>query len=134
MPNSTGRSVLIALTAASACLLVFALIYVFVDPFQSTAKPDPTGTTKLPRAPATTQAAPGALDNPYQEYGYLSVNCRPACRVLVEGRSVGTSPVVRHRLGVGQHTLTVKQGTAEKTSTVTIKRGATTARNFTFRW
>ena len=130
LPNSTGRSVLIALTAASACLLLFALIYVLFDPFEPAATPDPSTTTTPLPAPATTKIASGALDNPFQEFGYLSVNCRPGCRVLVEGREVGTSPVLRHRLRVGLHTLVVRQGKVKKTSTVKIEKGATTTRVF----
>jgi len=42
---------------------------------------------------------------PRSSYGELSIDSEPATKVLVDGRKVGTTPLRRHRLRAGAHTV-----------------------------
>ncbi|MBI5537149.1 MAG: PEGA domain-containing protein [Deltaproteobacteria bacterium] len=62
------------------------------------------------------------------ESGYLTVVCSPFCdEVLVDGRSVGPSPVVHVPVPAGVHTVTLKRSGVVKTLSATIRSGEVTS-------
>jgi hypothetical protein len=73
--------------------------------------------------------ADNARPNPYlSEHGFLTVVCNPACdSVVVQGKNLGPSPIVRHTLPVGSHTLGLSKGGKKETRTVSISANKTTA-------
>jgi hypothetical protein len=60
--------------------------------------------------------------------GFLTVVCTPFCdSVLVKGRNLGPSPVLKAPLPAGTHGVTLKKsGSPSKTVTATITAGQTT--------
>ena len=61
-------------------------------------------------------------------FGYLNVNCIPVCsKIFVGGRSLGPSPVVRHKLPAGRHTVTLHSGSDRRFRSVTIRQGQTSS-------
>jgi serine/threonine-protein kinase len=81
-----------------------------------------------PRHPPTTHtfAPPPPPPPPAAGKGYLTVMCNPACDdVLIDGRSLGPSPVFKAPVAAGNHTLLLK-GDVEKTMPVTITPDETT--------
>lgn len=71
----------------------------------------PTAEDRPARGAATaTGEADGAVT------GYLSVSCEPSCRtVLVDGRDLGRSPVVRYPVAAGAHRLELRAGPVVRT-------------------
>lgn len=57
--------------------------------------------------------------------GFVTVACNPGCEsVIVDGRSIGPSPIVRVELPAGTHKLTLRRkGHQEKTVDVVVKAG-----------
>jgi serine/threonine protein kinase len=72
-------------------------------------------------------ATPAAAPPPAEEVGYLTFDTYPWSKVSENGRSLGTTPLVRVALSAGPHTLTIEnpeQG-IKQTYSVTIKAGDT---------
>ncbi|WP_170319952.1 PEGA domain-containing protein [Polyangium spumosum] len=74
-----------------------------------------------------TRAEPAAKPDAAPPKGFVTVACNPGCEgVLVDGRSLGPSPVVRAELPAGTHKLTLRRkGYPEKKVDVVVKAGAT---------
>jgi hypothetical protein len=63
------------------------------------------------------------------DVGYLTVVCDPFCdRILVDGRLLGSSPLVRARLAPGVHRVDLIRDSLKKRITVSIVAGQITAR------
>lgn len=56
-------------------------------------------------APRPSAAKKTSCPNPEKAPGYLTINTQPWTRVLVDGKSVGSTPLFRHLLNPGQHVL-----------------------------
>ena len=99
-------------------------------------QPDDDSDVPDPKPPQTDDDTD--LLNPFQPLpkatatdgkGFLTIVCAPFCdRVVVDGKSEGRSPIVRHALDPGRHTVLLKRGTVSKTISVHIVAGTTTAR------
>jgi serine/threonine-protein kinase len=98
----------------------------------ATHAPIPTmNVSSLPAAhtgnrPHVTHAPPPPPPPPAAGKGFLTVMCTPACDdVLVDGRSLGSSPVFKAPVSTGTHRLLLR-GDVEKTMDVTITADETT--------
>jgi serine/threonine protein kinase len=92
-------------------------------------RPDPTipAAVATPRNETTEPRPPTPADD---QTGFLSLDTIPWSRVSLGGRDLGTTPLLRARLPVGTHVLTLTNPEAGITTTyrVTIQPGETTAR------
>ena len=60
------------------------------------------------RPSARQAAAPAARPSPAARRGHISVNALPWGKVHIDGRSVGHTPLRRHPLSAGKHSLRVE--------------------------
>nr|HMR10913.1 hypothetical protein [Polyangiaceae bacterium] len=93
-PARVSRNTWIGLTSASACLLLFAVAFVVLDPFVAPAAsstPNRIATTDAPAPdPSAPSVNPVVTAAPARESGFLTLACEPACgRVVVAGRNLG---------------------------------------------
>lgn len=137
-PARVSRNTWIGLTSASACLLLFAVAFVVLDPFVAPAAsstPNRIATTDAPAPdPSAPSVNPVVTAAPARESGFLTLACEPACgRVVVAGRNLGPTPIVRHPLEPGDHQVTATSGTLERSFTVEIRPRATTSRRIDMR-
>jgi serine/threonine-protein kinase len=104
-------------------------------PDSNTPKPDsPKPDSPRPDGPkgsaTTTPTADKKKDEPKKDEGsgFLTVVCTPYCdAVIVKGRNLGPSPVLKAPLPAGTHGVTLKKsGSPSKTMTATITAGQTT--------
>lgn len=85
-----------------------------------------------PEAPPPQEPAPVAI--PAESPGFLTVACDPQCEeVLVDGRRMGTSPLVRVAVPPGKHKLDLRAGDQRKTLSVIVVSGQTTAQRVRMR-
>ncbi len=91
-----------------------------------TSRPPATPKPIQPRE-TTRSEAPAPLDVAMP--GYLTIVCDPACdEVIAGGRSLGSSPIVRARLGPGQYRVTLRRtGSTTKVVPIIIVSGQVTA-------
>ena len=103
---------------------------------------DPWGASPPPKKapkPAVTRDKTGILDpwgsrSPAIGHGYLTVVCDPFCeKVVIDGRSVGPSPVVRHKLATGLHRIELLRQSVKKAISVRIDAGKTHTRRVRMR-
>ena len=97
----------------------------------------PEAPTKTPPAtnPAAKSPAIGSSATPGREgpAGLLSVLTRPSCRVILDGRSIGRSPILRRRIPAGRHRLRLAvDGHAPERRRITIRAGQLTQVNHSF--
>ena len=99
----------------------------------------PAGAT-VPAAAVTPKQGSGAAPAPSatatekEEPGFLTIYCDPACDdVLVSGRSVGPSPVLKVPTSPGQHRVTGRRGSDKKVISVIVVSGQTVAQRITMR-
>jgi len=76
------------------------------------------------RTPAPAQPAKAAV-------GFVSIACNPGCEsVLVDGRAIGPSPVVRVAVTEGAHEITLRRkGYEQRKLSVSVKKGQTASLN-----
>ena len=82
------------------------------------------------REPVETVAAMEEPAPAEAEFGFLVLDTVPWSQVTLGGESLGTTPILRHRLPVGAHTLTLvnpERGLRQRYR-VTIRAGETTRR------
>lgn len=72
-----------------------------VAPPAPTAAPSAAPSSAPAASAATSADADAAKDN----LAYLTVTCKPACLVFLDGRRVGVSPVKKKVFGAGPHKL-----------------------------
>ena len=77
---------------------------------------------------ATKASAPARKPNARREqrtFGFLSANARPHAEVFVDGKRVGKTPLVRHKLKVGTRNILLRYKSQNKHYRVVIKEGRT---------
>ncbi|MBX3217102.1 MAG: protein kinase [Labilithrix sp.] len=92
------------------------------------------GGAAAPKPTAEPTPAPAPAPAPAEAPGFLTLDTYPWTRVTVNGKSVGSTPLVRLSLGPGTHTIVMEnpgEGIREST-TVTIKSGETTSKRLAF--
>lgn len=96
------------LRALSPLALIFAL-------FACASSPPPE-----PATPAPTEAE----EPPHDDTATLNVDCLPPSEVRVDGKSIGKSPIVAHKVPPGPHDVTcVDERTGPSTMSVTLEPG-----------
>jgi serine/threonine-protein kinase len=83
--------------------------------------PSASGDEPRPSAPTPEPVDPeAAADN----LGFLSVSCKPACIVFVDGKRVGVSPVEKKVFGAGKHKVVAyRDDVGAKTLEITLEPG-----------
>lgn len=106
---------------------------VYVPPARGVAAPPHVPAKQSPPEPAPTPAAPTAAA-PAEAAGYLTLDTYPWTKVSVDGKPVGSTPLVRVSLPPGTHTVVMEnpgEGIRE-TTTIVVKSGETTSKRLAF--
>jgi serine/threonine-protein kinase len=84
--------------------------------------------TPVTRDASSQDAAPMPAKSPLR-YGQLMLNSMPWSKVYIDGRYIGTTPVLRHKVLAGRHRVTFKaQGYEPKRISVVVEPNATVSR------
>jgi hypothetical protein len=93
----------------------------------STARaPEPPQPSVVPPEPSAPPAPSGSANARPSADGrtLLTIQCQPACIVLIDGQRIGISPVKERRVAPGPHRITAyRQGVGAKVLDVEIKPG-----------
>jgi serine/threonine-protein kinase len=86
----------------------------------------PPPVTQPPRREPVRQTAPPPVPPPAAAQGFITVDADPAGTVFIDGREVGSTPVVEHGVSPGRHTIRVdRAGFKSKSETVDVSANAT---------
>ena len=121
-----GNRLLVGLAIGVGVGLVAVVALVWDDIVAVVAPPRP-----LPSASRSTKASPGSRppSAKKEDVGYLTLVCEPSCSsVVIDGRKVGPSPVVKRAVRAGSHRAKLRSGKVKKSISFTIKAGKTTHR------
>jgi hypothetical protein len=93
-------------------------------------EPGPPGNPKQPVPPVeaapTAPGTPPTAPKPPESWGYLHINSIPASKVVLDGRPLGSTPKVNHRVTPGSHRVDfIHPDLGKKTVMVTIKADET---------
>ncbi len=120
-------------TAAAATPPATPRAPVYVPPARGGAVPPHVPAKQSPPEPAPTPAAPPPAA-PAEAAGYLTLDTYPWTKVSVDGKPIGSTPLVRVSLPPGTHTVVMEnpgEGIRE-TTTIVVKSGETTSKRLAF--
>lgn len=117
----------VGVAAASPAKAPAAAMALNPSPLRRMAKLDPAPKTSL-SAEATPVAVSAAGT------GFLTINTHPWTHVFMGGKDIGTTPVLKLELPVGNHVLTFKNPdkNLERTETIAVVKGATLTKHFAY--
>lgn len=96
-----------------------------------TPRPSAASAHAAPSAPSLpTSVAPGVPRTHHATLPELAIGSNPRCRVLVDGRAIGQTPLFHVRLPAGSHRVACERPTGTVTRTVDVSPGARDARIF----
>jgi serine/threonine-protein kinase len=108
-------------------------------PIEPAAPPPPRQTTRPPQQRPTPSrprqqqpvVQPPPVPQPAEEWGYLSINANPFGTVFIDGVQVGDTPIDKHRVKPGTHTIRIENpGYKTLTERVSVDPGNTIRRTF----
>ena len=100
-------------------------------PPRQTTRPQPRPAAPRPRPQQPVVQPPPAQRPAAEEWGYLSINANPFGTVFIDGVNVGDTPIDRHRVRPGTHTIRIENpGYKTLTERVSVDPGNTIRRTF----
>ncbi len=100
-------------------------------PRQTTRPPQQRPTPSRPRQQQPVEQPPPVQQPAVEEWGYLSINANPFGTVFIDGVNVGDTPIDRHRVRPGPHTIRIENpGYKTLTERVQIDPGNTIRKTY----
>lgn len=96
--------------------------------------PEPVSTGPGPTTPGPEPPGPDPTPVPANDFGFINANSRPPSKVLIDGKPMGGTPVMGHKVKPGSHSIVFKHpelGT--RATSVTVAAGQTKTASVVFK-